>query len=465
MSTEARPTLDPVILRHALTQPDAIAIETFDRAWTWRALAAEVDHWAGATVLSTLPRGAAFGWLGVNSVPMLAALLACSRLGLRFVPLNWRLASAELSTIATHAGLAAVHADDGFDALDNWQPAAAVEVAGCDDDLLLVYTSGTTGEPKAAIHTHAGMLANVDAAIDAQALDAHTRALSVLPMFHVGGLCIQALPTLAAGGVLRLHGRFDPAAWLADVQQWRPTTSLLVPATMRAVIEHPAWASCDLQCLAFLSAGSSILPPGLIEAFHARRVPVVQVYGATETGPVTIVLRAHEAMAHPGSVGRPALGVEIRLVESEVWVRAPNVARGYHGRPDDPAFADGWFHTGDLAQINAEGFYSIVGRSKEMIISGGENIYPAEIENIALADAAVAECAVVGLPDDRWGEVPVLVVVTRAGQALDRLRLQVSFDARLARFKHPRRTVEMAALPKTALGKVARAALVQSLLA
>lgn len=427
-------------------------------------MAAEVDRWVHDAAVAKLPRGAAFGWLGVNSVPMLAALLACSLLGLRFVPLNWRLAAAELHAIAAHAGLAALHADADFGALSGWKPVADVDVSSDEDDLLLVYTSGTTGEPKAAIHTHAGMLANIDAAIDAQALDEQTRALSVLPMFHAGGLCIQALPTLAAGGVLRLHARFDAAAWLDDVQQWRPTTSLLVPATMRAVIEHPAWATSDLQSLAFLSAGSSILPPGLIEAFHARGVPVVQVYGATETGPVTMVLRAHEAMARPGSVGRPALGVEIRLVEGEVWVRAPNVARGYHGRPDDPAFAEGWFRTGDLAQIDAEGFFTIVGRSKEMIISGGENIYPAEIENIALADPAVAECAVVGLPDQRWGEVPVLVIVIRAGQSLDRLRLQASFDARLARFKHPRRMIEMAALPKTALGKVARAALVQSLL-
>ena len=190
---------------------------------------------------------------------------------------------------------------------------------------------------------------------------------------------------------------------------------------------------------------------------------MVQVYGATETGPVSIVLRADEAMQRVGSVGRPALGVQVRLVDGEVWIRAPNVARGYHRRPDDPAFAEGWFRTGDLARVDADGCYEIVGRSKEMIISGGENIYPAEIENLVLADPGVQECAVIGLPDPRWGEVPVLVLVARRGHAIDRARLQAVFDERIARFKHPRRIVEVEELPKTALGKVARALLQQQL--
>jgi fatty-acyl-CoA synthase len=195
----------------------------------------------------------------------------------------------------------------------------------------------------------------------------------------------------------------------------------------------------------------------LIEAFHARSVPVAQVYGATETGPVTLVLRPGEAMSHVGSVGKPALGVQVRLVDGEVQVRAPNLARGYHRRPNDEAFADGWFRSGDLARVDADGFYEIVGRAKELIISGGENIHPAEIENVALADAAVAEAAVVGLPDARWGEVAVLAVVLRAGATVNVDRLQAAFASTLARFKHPRRIVVLDALPKTALGKVRKA--------
>jgi len=307
------------------------------------------------------------------------------------------------------------------------------------------------------------MQANVEAAIDAQQLSRSTRTLAVLPLFHVGGLCIQVLPTLAAGGVVRLHARFDAGAWLRDVAAWRPSTSLLVPATMRALVEHPDWPAADLSSLAFVNTGSSIVPRPLIDAFHARGVPVCQVYGATETGPVTLVLRPDDAMAHPGKVGWPARGVEVKLVNGEVWVRGANLARGYHREPDAPAFADGWFRTGDLGRRDDDGCHEIVGRCKEMIISGGENIYPAEIESLALTDPAVAEAALVGLPDTRWGEVPVLAVVARSGAEIDAARLQALFDGLVARFKQPRRIVVLEALPKTALGKVQRVALAQAL--
>jgi fatty-acyl-CoA synthase len=397
---------------------------------------------------------------------MLAALFACAQRHARFVPLNWRLAPPELRALALHAGLAAWHADAGLAALDGLEPAPGPPQLE-DDDLLLVYTSGTTGEPKGALHTQAAMIANLDAAIDAQRFDGRTRTLAVLPLFHVGGLCIQVLPTLAAGGSVQLQRRFVADAWFDEVAAWRPTTTLLVPATMRALVEHPRWDSADLSSLSFVNSGSQIVPRSLIEAFHARGVPVAQVYGATETGPVTLVLRPEEALAHVGSVGRPARGVQVRLAngeqEGELQVRAPNLARGYHRRSDDGTFADGWFRSGDLARCDAQGFYEILGRSKELIISGGENIHPDEIEQIALADPAVAEAAAVGLPDPRWGEVPVLVLVARPGRTIDEARLRAAFDARLARFKHPRRIVVQAALPKTALGKVRKTDLAQAL--
>jgi fatty-acyl-CoA synthase len=412
--------------------------------------------------------GDSIGWLALNHPRALALLRACRRLGLRYVPLNWRLAAPELAAIVRHAGLQLLWHDEAMRPLAERvhglvalpQERAAGQRAG---DLMLVYTSGTTGEPKGAIHTAAAMQANVAAAIDAQNLDASTRTLAVLPLFHVGGLCIQVLPTLAAGGTVRLHSRFDAGAWLRDVAEWRPSTSLLVPATMRALIEHPDWAAADLSSLTFVNTGSSIVPRGLIDAFHARGVPVCQVYGATETGPVTLVLRRDEALAHAGKAGKPARGVEVRLVEGEIWVRGANLARGYHREPDAPAFADGWFRTGDLASCGDDGRYEIVGRTKDLIISGGENIHPAEIENLVLGDPAVADAAVVGLPDPHWGEVPVLAVVARSGVEIDRDRLYALFAGQLARFKHPRRIVVLDALPRTALGKVRKGALAQAL--
>jgi fatty-acyl-CoA synthase len=410
-----------------------------------------------------LKAGDIVAWLGANSVRSLALLLACERVGCVLQPLNWRLAPAELATIVQHAGARCVWADEAMQATAR-ELDAAVQPQRCTEagDLLLVYTSGTTGQPKGAVHTGQAMAANVDAAVAVQALDHSTRALAVLPLFHVGGLCIQTLPTLLVGGTVLLQERFEPRAWLQAVAMQAPTTSLLVPATMRALIEHPQWHATDLSALRFVNSGSQIVPLPLIQAFHARGVPVAQVYGATETGPVSIALRPEQAMHAAGSVGEPALGVQVRLVDAqshdvsdgevgEIWLRGANLMRDYHRCGDPQAFADGWFRTGDLAYRDAQGRYTVVGRS--------------EIENLVAALPGVAECAVVGVPDARWGEVPWLAVVMKPGAAADEAALRASYEQRLARFKHPKRVVWLEGLPKTALGKVKRDQLAERLTA
>ena len=410
-------------------------------------------------------RGHVVAWLGHNSWDQIATLVACERLGAVLMPLNWRLAAPELAAQMAHAGAGHLMGTPELEALAGEvlrrfrpipTPAHGVQVG----DLLLVYTSGTTGAPKGAMHTATGLQANALAAIAAQGLTAADRVLSVLPLFHVGGLCIQTLPALSVGARVSLLPRFEPGAWFDAVEQWRPTTTLLVPAVMKALMEHPRWPAADLASLRFVNSGSQIVPRALIEVFHARGVPVAQVYGSTETGPVSIVLKPDEALAHVGQVGRPALGVRCRLAaDGEILLQAPNLMRGYH-RSSEPAFDDdGWFHTGDLAVVHPGGFIEVVGRSKELIISGGENIHPAEIEQLVALRPEVAECAVIGLPDERWGEVPVLAVVLKPGATLDAVALQALFDERLARFKHPRRVQVLPDLPRTALGKVQRPAL------
>ena len=420
-------------------------------------------------------RGAIVAWLGHNSWDMLATLVACERIGAVLLPLNWRLAAAELAQIVTAAGAGHLLGTPEVEALAGDVLALARLTPGAaegvhDGDCLLVYTSGTTGTPRGAMHTRAGLLANAAAAIAAQGLDARTRTLTALPLFHVGGLCIQTIPTLIGGGKVLLHPRFEAGAWFDAVEQWRPTTTLLVPALMRALIEHPRWAAADLSSLAFVNSGSQIVPRFLVDAFHARGLPVAQVYGSTETGPVSIVLRPGEAMAHPGLAGRPALGVQVRLApDGEVHLKAPNLMRGYHRSAETEhgsgIDANGWFATGDLAVQHADGIYEIVGRSKDIIISGGENIHPAEIENIVAALPGVAECAVVGQPDEKWGEVPVLAVVALQGHSIDAAEVLATLQTQLARFKLPRQVLVLPHLPKTALGKVQRrglAALLQA---
>ncbi len=444
--------------RHALIAPDgSYTYTTLAHAVSALALRWQRDGWRSGDTLA---------WLGHNSAAQLVGLLACATLGVRWLPLNGRLSAAELAHILDHAGATHLHVDPTLKALaDAAQALRQAPTAGSraqPGDAMLVYTSGTTGEPRGAIHTQAAMVANIDAAIDAQNLTEQTHSLAVLPLFHVGGLCIQTLPTLMAGGLVRLHARFDPSTWLHDVATHRPTTSLVVPAVMRSLIDHPAWATTDLSALTFVNSGSQIVPHDLIHAFHGRGVPVCQVYGATETGPVSVVLRPSEAMQHVGMAGRPALGVSVHLApDGELWVRAPQLARGYHRLDDASRFdADGWFHTGDLAMQHADGLLQIVGRSSDLIISGGENIHPAEIERWVSALPGVAECIAVGMPDARWGEVPVLAVVAKPGAVLTHDDIRATFELKLARFKHPSAVHLVQALPKTALGKVARAEVV-----
>jgi fatty-acyl-CoA synthase len=319
------------------------------------------------------------------------------------------------------------------------------------------------------------LLANARASAWAHAFVPGDKVLSTLPMFHVGGLCIQTLPALLAGVEVVLHPRFDASAWLDEMATSRPSLSLLVPATMRAVFEHPRWAETSLACLRGIMTGSSTVPVAYLETWHARGVPVGQVYGTTETGPVSIVLRLPDAVARVGASGWPQPEAQVKLIGAddqdvgpgetgEVCIRAANLMRGYWSAKGMTGMGlqDGWFHSGDLAQRAEDGCITIVGRSKDMIISGGENIYPAEIENQLVTLPGLAECAVVGLPDARWGEVPVAVLVRSpdaAGGALDEPTVLAHLQSRIARFKLPRRVVFMDNLPKSALGKVQKPAL------
>lgn len=421
-------------------------------------------------------------WLGGNHAGQIVLLFALARIGAVFVPLNFRLAPAEWDAVLADctpvllmhdtAWAEAAHAL-GLRAGVQVQPVEALggrpmarEAAVRDDPeapVLLVYTSGTTGRPKGAVHTQANLLANMRTAAAAQAMTHDDIVATMLPLFHVGGLCIQTLPALYAGACVLLHPRFDAAAALACFARDRPTLTLQVPATMKALVGHPGWRDTDLSSLRAVWAGSSLLPADLLAAFHERGVPLCNVYGATETGPFSIAVGPDHARSHAGSCGWPAQGVEVRLAGErdgvgEVLLRAPNVVRRYW--PDTPATdSEGWFATGDLARRAEDGSYTIVGRAKDMIISGGENIYPAEIENVLSGHEAVAECAVIGLPDAQWGEAVAAVIVPAPGAAASDAQLQEFLAARLARYKLPRRWVRLEALPKTALGKVRKQAL------
>jgi fatty-acyl-CoA synthase len=458
----------------------------YDFAKFWRRVARVTAHLQSNWGVQPGDRVA---WLGFNHELQLVTLVACARLGAVFLPLNFRLAVPELQQViqdaqprllvhdSHHAGTALALQAEGLkhthhDTLIHSAAPRGLPLPDVHSDmpLLLVYTSGTTGVPKGAVHTQAALLANARASAWAHDFVEGDKVLSTLPMFHVGGLCIQTLPALLAGVQVVLHPRFDPNAWLHEMTTSRPSLSLLVPATMRALFEHPRWAGTSLACLRGIMTGSSTVPVAYLETLHERGVPVGQVYGTTETGPVSIVLRLPEAMARVGASGWPHPQAQVKLIDGqgkevgpgetgEVCIRAANLMQGYW-RSDgelNAGLQDGWFHSGDLGQRAEDGCITIVGRSKDMIISGGENIYPAEIENQLVTLPGVAESAVIGMADARWGEVPVAVLVRSpdaTGQALSVEAVLAHLQSRIARFKLPRRVVFMGTLPKSALGKV-----------
>jgi fatty-acyl-CoA synthase len=295
--------------------------------------------------------------------------------------------------------------------------------------------------------------------------------LTVLPMFHVGGLNIQTLPALHAGATVIIHERFEIDAFFDALEQDGVTLTLLVPTVVHAITSDPRWETADLSNLRMISVGSTIVPEQMVRALGARGVPLVQVYGSTETAPIAAYMPFRETTRRPASTGIPAINCEIRLVDEdchdvpvgekgEILVRGPNVMTEYWGDPEATrtAFTDDWFHTGDIAHRDSDGFLYVDGRIKDMIISGGENVYPAAVENVLGECADLSEVAVVGRPDDHWGEVVVAVVVPQ-GACRDSGKIIRFCEGRLAGFETPREVIFMDRLPRNAMGKVEKEAL------
>jgi fatty-acyl-CoA synthase len=435
--------------------------------------------------------------LAANHPDYLVLLYACARLGAMLVPINWRLAVPEQLFILRDASVQALFVEQEFAAvIDRLTDALAhTSVVGIDFapsqglsfdqllalgsgdarnphvdlscPLLIVYTSGTTGRPKGAVLRQEALVCNAAMSHHLHGMTRDDRILTVLPFFHVGGLNIQTTPALQLGATVVIHRRFAPDATLAAIAHDRPTLTVLVPTTIQAIMALPAWRSTDLSSLRALTTGSVTVPQALIDAVSERGVPVLQVYGATETCPIAIYTVLGGDTSHGNSTGLPGLHCEVRIVDDaghdvpagsagEILVRGPNVLCEYWGNAAATAEAlrDGWYHTGDIGMRDADGYFHIHDRKTNVIISGGENIYPAELERVLAEHPAVAEVAVVGRADARWQEVPIAFVVARNDVSVDAEALLDHAARNLARFKLPRDVVFTDRLPRNAMGKV-----------
>lgn len=445
--------------------------------------------------------------LSTNNMPYLDIWMACGKVGMILQNLNWRLTAGELRALIEDAspsalvysedfapvvadlrpalpkgaclvalGAKADPADHAFAEVDSFPPTLSAPRPELDWDSpwVICYTGGTTGLPKGAILTHGNMTWNSINTVMSWGLDQDDVVILNSPLFHTGGLNVFTLPLIHCGGASILCRGFDPDQVFDLIASGEVTLYFGVPTMFIVMQQHPRWAEADFARLKLVISGGAPCPMPVFERFWAKGVDFKTGYGLTEAGPNTFWLPAEDVRRKPGAVGFPLMHVDVQVVDEvsaacapgrpgELLIRGPHVTPGYWNNPQATAEAirDGWLHTGDLAVRDEEGYYTIVGRLKDMIISGGENIYPAEVESVLYRHPAIKEAAVIGVPHPTWGEVGRAVVVVEPGLSLAEEDVIAFVRDHLARYKVPKSVVFVEALPKTGAGKIDKKALAQ----
>ncbi|MEM7537557.1 MAG: long-chain-fatty-acid--CoA ligase [Chloroflexota bacterium] len=487
------------ITQHAAFTPDKAAIRFEGSTLTYAQFDREIQQ---ATNVLTHQLGVGHGdrvsILATNIPEYLVLLFACARIGAIYNPLNWRLAVDEHLYILHNAESSVLFVEQEFAQLVSplqltlpacqvvgldFAPAGGMQWADLcaqegdrkgtplrgtmDDPILLVYTSGTTGYPKGAVLTQANLFWNAVNAQHMQNLTSDDHVLVSLPLFHVGGLNNQTTPAFHCGATVTLHRRFHPDHTLQAFSKDQPTTTCLVPTMMQACTQSSLWTSTDFSSLHVLLTGSTIIPSHLSDTFREQGVIVLEMYGSTETCPIAIYQRPDSDFSKRGSTGLPALHCQVRVVdadgydvpagvEGEMLVKGPSVMTAYwrNDEATHDVVRDGWYYTGDIGYCDKDGYYYIKDRKKNMIISGGENIYAAEVERTLYEHPDIVECAMIGVPDAKWGEKPVAIILASENTDISVTTMTPFLTGKLARYKWPRDYILVDDMPKNAMGKV-----------
>jgi fatty-acyl-CoA synthase len=468
-------------LRRALMSPDRAALVHGDRTVTYAELAVRVRRLAAQLRADGVSAGDRVGYLGPNHPAFVETMFATHLIGAIFVPFNVRLTLPELAYQVEDSGVRLlVHAPGVTPpgprtvALDGeyepWLARGSAEPVDVpvspEDTALILYTSGTTGRPKGARLSHANLVWNTVNLLVGVDVRADEVTLVSAPLFHVAALGQTFLPTFVKGGCAVLMSSWDVDGCFDLVAAHGVTMMFGVPTMFADLAAAPRWAEADLSSVRTLMCGGAAVPESLIATYQARGLVFCQGYGLTEAAPGATFLEAGESVRKIGSAGVPAFFTDVRVVRAdgadaavdepgEVVVRGPNVSPGYWGHPG----TEGWLHTGDVGRVDAEGHLYVLDRLTDMFISGGENVYPAEVENAIFAHPAVVEVAVVAVPDERWGEVGRAFVVCRPGTTVTHDELRAFLLARLAKYKIPARVEVVARLPRTGSGKVRKSEL------
>jgi len=484
---------------HADIRPDKTAILDLDtgREISYKELDDRASRLAGWLQSNNINKGDRLAVLMPNCPEFFEIQFACSKAGVVCLPLNWRLTASELEYILTDSTPSIMVHDSSFSDMastlkkacdidlllevdnenqntsyeqaigqsDGYEPVETTH----DDVSMIMYTSGTTGHPKGALITHGMVFYNCVNLGIPTCISAKTVQLVVLPLFHTGGLNCYANPILHAGGRILLMRDFEPGRALEVIgnPDLGVTHFFAVPAPYQFMMQHPNFDSTDLTRLEIAGVGGAPCAEAILSAWIGRGVSLVQGWGMTETSPGGIALDADDALRKIGSSGKALLHTEIKIVDDkgnecphgevgELLIKGPNITPGYWNNPEatKKSFTDGWLLTGDAARCDDEGFVYIVDRWKDMYISGGENVYPAEVENVIYQLPQIAEAAIIGIPSDKWGESGKAILVLKPGESLEEDVVIGHCLKHLAKFKVPQSVEFIEALPRNATGKV-----------
>lgn len=478
--------------QRSIITPNRLALIDDQRNLTYLEMSEMVDRYAGVLQSTySIKKGDRVGILSMNSIDFIIVLFSLAKLNAVAVPLNIRLTVDELEYQLKDSGLQTLIVDNDnhtkgkellnrtsfhlltFEAI-NLQQIEPLTITEIDSaaPYIICYTSGTTGRPKGAVLTQENMFWNAVNNSIGLDITSKDKIITLLPLFHIGGIGLFTLPVLLSGGTVVVPERFNPEKALEYIEKHEISIVMGVPTIHDSLRKSPSFETTNLTSVRFFYNGGAPCPEELIRWYLQKGISFGQGYGLTETSPTVFLLSEEDYRHKVGSIGKPVMFTEIRVVDEdakevspgdygELLVKGPTVMKEYYNLPEETAKAiqKGWFATGDIVRQDEEGFVYIAGRKKEMIISGGENIYPLEIEKVIYEIADVDEAAVIGVPHDKWGETPIAFIVLKEETNFTEEKLKEYCTTKLARYKVPSLFKIVSALPKNATGKIDKATL------
>ena len=434
--------------------------------------------------------------LSCNRIEYILLFYACAKIGSILVPINWRLTRHEISNIISDTNPKALFTEKEFKNISNpflkiknlkivginFKPNSNLTTQKLEKNnfksknkiknninkpLLIIYTSGTTGKAKGAVITQKAIYYNNLNSIHMHQLNTKDIILTVIPLFHVGGLNIQTIPALHIGATVILLKKFDVTQTMTLLEKYKPTYTVFVPTIMDLLLKSKNWNPLKFSSLKAITTGSTIVSPDLIKIYENNSIPIIQVYGSTETCPIAICQNILDNRLPYGNVGKPALKTHINIFDKknriikksnsgEIGIKGLNLFSHYwkNKKSTKKAFNNGWFMTGDFAKKNKNNQYFILGRKMDVIISGGENIYPAELELVINQENNIAECAVIGISDNKWQEVPIAFIKLNKNKKFSPKKSIANIKLKIAKYKIPKKLIKIEEIPKNALGKI-----------